>query len=164
MGVALIGCAAIMILSMLATHYLSSTPRIAELMELRRGLDSEGRLVRIYYAPPPAPLAGTQGHGLRLVYKFHHGPSHGTLQQQANRMGDTIFKRWAGSPKLAFVEVRDAAIPSETKGGWLRVEPVANPWAKPAEPPASVPNPAPVPSPAPAPAPAPVPAPGSAGG
>ncbi len=109
-------------------------------MELRRGLDSDGRLVRIFYAPGPAPAAGTEGHGLRLVYKFQHGPSHGTLQQQANRLGDTVFARWAGSPKLAFVEVRDAAIPAETKGQWIRVEPQAKPWEQ-------TPGPAPAPSP-----------------
>lgn len=128
LGVALIGCGATVVLSILATHYLGTTPKIAELMELRRGLDSEGRLVRIYYAPKPAPPAGTEGHGLRLVYKFQHGPSHGTLQQQANRLGDTIFKRWAGRPKLAFVEMRDASVPKDDPGGWIRVEPLANPW------------------------------------
>jgi hypothetical protein len=128
LGVALIGCGAVMVLSVMATHYLGSSPRIAELLELRRGLDSDGRLVRIYYAPKPAPPAGSPGHGLRAIYKFRHGPSHGTLQQQANRLGDAIFKRWAGTPKLAFVEVRDAAIPRDQPGGWLRVEPAANPW------------------------------------
>lgn len=141
LGIALLGCGAILVLSLLATHYLSSTPRVAELMELRRGLDSDGRLVRIFYAPSPAPAVGTEGHGLRLIYRFQHGPSHGTIQQQANRLGDTIFSRWAGSPKLAFVEVRDAAIPDDTPGQWTRVEPQTHPWESQAPPPAPAPAP-----------------------
>lgn len=150
LGVALIGCGATVVLSVMATHYLGSSPRIAELLELRRGLDSDGRLVRLYYAPKPAPPAGSPGHGLRVIYKFHHGPSHGTLQQQANRLGDAIFKRWAGTPKLAFVEVRDAAHPREDPGGWLRVEPAANPWGPPATTTtAAPPPPGPPPSPSP---------------
>jgi len=113
LGVALIGCGAIVVLSMLATHYLGNTPKIAELRYIRELLATDGRLVRLYYAPsPPFPKAGTAGHGLRLIYKFQHGPAHGTLQQQANRLGDSIFRQWTGDPELAFVECSHRSRPA----------------------------------------------------
>jgi hypothetical protein len=118
------GLVAMVMLALIATHYLETSPLISPLVNLRTlceqtpGLPQ--RLVDLTWAPDPKP--GQPGHGLRAVFRPVHGPKAPTRMQQADELARFILRGWAPAksvPKLGFVEIR--AITGSN--AWTRIEP-----------------------------------------
>ena len=112
---AMIGVGAIVILSMLASHYIASNPALRPMLDLRALMRQTygDRIVRLHWAPDQL------GSALRVVYRPERGPTAKPLERQAREMGGFVLSNWSGTQRLSYVEVRGVLEPEDR---WQRVE------------------------------------------